>query len=182
VLRWLLPFLLLLNDTPGEEPNGDDGNDDEEEIRDPKAKIHSLEEANARLSKKIKAKDARISELEATEPAADELQAARIEAAFFRTLLVREEPIADIETAWDLASAKGYFDTVKIEDGNVAGMEEALDRLVERYPYLADEAPIEDSEDDTPKPGGRPVGPARKDSRATTATLRERFPALRRRR
>jgi hypothetical protein len=197
------PFLLLLlssilafadtgspdppdddDDSEGDgEQNGDGGNaEEEEEIRDPQAKIKALEEQVGRLSKKLKSKDEHIEQLEAGGNQSAELTASRLEAAFYRTLLFREEPIADVEAAWDLASAKGYLDTVKIEDANVEGMEEALDRLVSRYPYLVDEKEDEEDEE-APKSGGRPVATsARRRKETGAATLAERFPALRGRR
>jgi hypothetical protein len=91
----------------------------------------------------------------------------------------------DLDAAWDLGHAKGIFDLVKVKaDGTVEGMDRALEKILSRYPYLAD-----DAADDEPEP--RPIprkptnGTARKRPSQTgidQAQLRERFPKLKRRR
>jgi hypothetical protein len=73
-------------------------------------------------------------------------------------VLTSSEPIADLDTAWTLGHARGYFDAVEIGEDGVAGMDEALSKLLARYPYLADE-PLTAADDDEPpaKPSGRPM-------------------------
>lgn len=55
------------------------------------------------------------------------LRAARVENAFLREVFGREERLTDLETAWDLASVRGYLDTVMVNDkGEVQGMTEEI--------------------------------------------------------
>ena len=66
------------------------------------------------------------------------------------------------------------------DDGTVQGMEDAVDRVLDRYPFLVGSSDSPE-EDDSPKPAGtRPVGPITQ-KRPARASLAERFPALRRR-
>jgi hypothetical protein len=90
----------------------------------------------------------------------------------------RDEPISDLETAWDLGSIRGYFDPVK-DDGE--GMSDALDKLIDRYPYLRDYEASADNGDEGPKHGQRPVR-KRREQATTDGTLAGRFPALKGRR
>lgn len=155
----------------------DDEDSDDDEVKDPEKKRLSAEAAKWR--KKFRAAEARIAELEAGD---DRLRSARLEAAFLRAVMGHDQAIGDVETAWDLASAKGYMDPVKVEEnGTVAGMAEALNRLLGRYPYLVDE------DDGTPAPmpttaSGRPPPPQKGRAGVDRAALGKRFPALGRRR
>ena len=94
-------------------------------------------------------------------------------------MIVWEEPIADLEAAWD--HARGFLELVKVNDsGEVSGMEEALDKLVGRYPYLLDD----EEEDGSPPPrssgprnSGRTPRPKPPGDPGKSA-LQKRFPAL----
>jgi hypothetical protein len=49
----------------------------------------------------------------------------------------REDPIADLDMAWDLMNLRHFVDAVEVaEDGKVQGMDDAVDRLIDRYPFL----------------------------------------------
>ena len=89
--------------------------------------------------------------------------------------------------AWTLSISKGPFDTVEIgEDGEIEGMDGALTRLVSRYPWLREDAPLDDGapEITTAKRMRPPVGSRRqRDNGKQTLTrwhLEKRLPALRR--
>jgi hypothetical protein len=159
--------------------------DDAEATKNPKARIKSLLEANARLVRKLKARDKRIQELEADgDGDGDQLRTARLEVAFLCTVMNSEDRIDDVETAWTLGTARGYFDPVKIsDDGEVEGMDEALGRLLERYPYLVGEDADDEEPPKTSGPSGwQPLKNREAAQASSEASMRQRFPALRRRR
>jgi hypothetical protein len=160
-----------------EEPTADDL----DEIRDPRAKIEALSEANARLVRKVEARDAEIARLnEGGESEA--VRDLRLENAFLRAVVALPDPIRELDDAWTLGNNRGFFDTVEIaDDGTVTGMDDALDRLADRYPWLLDPDAPSDRDDGPPK-RGTPKPPRRKSSEngPTPAELRGRFPALRR--
>jgi hypothetical protein len=146
--------------------------DDDEVIRDPKAMIKSLRSANDRLAKKLE----RLS-------AGESLTASRVEAAFLRCVLERNEPI-DIETAFDLFIVRGFGDAVKVDDeGNVEGMQDAFGKLLRRYPWLAEDGAAPDAPERPSKISGRPIGGTKKRDPSATqmsqASLEKRFKALR---
>jgi hypothetical protein len=186
---WLYLLTLFLDTDPpdGDAPDPDEDEDEDEPTRDPEARIKALTEKVARLGKKLDKKDARIAELESQEgdgtPDTDTTNALRLEVAFLRSVLTAEEPIADLDTAWTLGHGRGFFDTVDIdtETGDVTGMDEALAKLLGRYPYLADEPPEDEEQPDPPaKPSGRPMNAKTPSNQSTAPTkaMRERFPAL----
>jgi hypothetical protein len=185
---YLLWTLLWQTDDPAPDEDPDDPEpdpDDDDEIRDPEAKIRAQEAHIARLHKKIKKQDGLIEELQSQTTDGDALRSARIETAFLRSIMERTDPIADVETAWDLANIRHYFDTVAIDDdGQVTGMPEVLDRLVARYPYLQDDMPEDDVDDPAPRPTktGRRVRKDGNQAAHTRAGMQDRFPALRGRR
>jgi hypothetical protein len=186
---WLLLhllFQLLLLEGNGDPPDDDtdddledDTGDDDEPTRDPEARIKSLREANNRLANKIKKKDEEIAELR--KGSGGDQESALVEISFLREVLSRETPI-DHETALDLALAKGYFDALKVEDGEVSGMPEAIDSLVSRYPWLESDTDADDEDTTTGKPSVRPVNRSRQRGTESRAGLERRFPALGRRR
>jgi hypothetical protein len=191
MIRWLWLLLLLLleggdagNDDGAEEQDAsDDGAEDQgdEEVRDPRALIKSLREANARLAKKLEKKDERITELEGSDGV---IRSARLESGFIRAVFGHRDSI-DLEAAWDLATMKGYLDGVHIQDDGTVdaeGMDSAIEKLVSRYPYLIQESDSP-STDYTPLPRTRQPRPNATDRNAVDrAALERRYPALRRRR
>jgi hypothetical protein len=198
LLATLLARLFLLDTDPGgfdgdgtgdPDESGDGGppgggdDEGEEEIRDPKAKLESLKEANARLAKKAKKLEARVAELErGTSNGGQALRSAQLEAAFLRAVMASSDRVNDVETAFDLFQTKGFADLVKVdEDGTVSGADEALVRLLERYPFFVDEAEDEPPERPKPKPATRPVF---RDKEApplpNRKSMEKRMPALRR--
>jgi hypothetical protein len=72
----------------------------------------------------------------------------------------REDPIADLDMAWDLMNLRHFVDAVEVaEDGKVQGMDDAVDRLIDRYPFLV--SGFSDStEESEPKVGGKVGGRA----------------------
>lgn len=208
MIRWLLllPLLLLKTGAEREEDEDDDSPDDEDEgeenedkdplldddgkpIRDPKAMIKSLKEANRRLAKKLEKKDQRIKKLEDQDGSNGDgdrpssIRSARLESAFMRAVFEYRDSI-DLEAAWDLATLRGYLDGVKVaDDGTVVeeDMEAALEKLVDRYPYLIrddDEPASRDNGDALPKT--RQPRPSRQSKTAVDrAALEKRYPALR---
>jgi hypothetical protein len=209
MLRLLWPFLSLLllkeGDAGEEEEEEEDGEEEEEEhkpkldkhgkpIRD--SRIKELSDEAAKWRKKFREAEARVIELEGegkqkkrSQSFVDgqELREARLESAFVRAVFEHRDSI-DLEAAWDLATYKGFLDAVTVDDddGTVDSdtMTEALERLIDRYPYLIDgkSEPSGENEDE-PKPktrhpvqrhGGKKIG--------DRASLEKRFPALRGRR
>src|SRR5438093_361122 len=103
-----------------------------------------------------------------------------MESAFYRSLLERHEPI-DAETAWDLMHARGFIDAVSFsEEGDVEDMDDALERVLERYPWLLEDG---DSSDADAEPKRRTAPPPKKRTDAAAsqahqqAGLQQRFPA-----
>jgi hypothetical protein len=148
------------------------------DVRDPDKQRLSQEAAKWR--RKFREAEARLKEMKDDTSMPEALRAARLEAAFLREVLARDERV-DLETAWDLANARGYLDPVKLtDDGAVEGMVEAFDRLLGRYPYLADDEDDEPAPDQQPAPKIRPPGGRASRQDLGVAGLRDRFPALRR--
>jgi hypothetical protein len=141
---------------------------------------------NDKKDAELRRKDNRIKELEDERKAAegkesDELRSARLENHFLRTCISRDD-IEDLNSAWDLAEARGFLDSVK-DDGE--GMEEALSSLCDRYPWLLGDEDEEDGGDQPSRlPKTRhPSAPKSEQQRAANAShLKKRFPALRGRR
>jgi hypothetical protein len=159
----------------------DDGDQDEagEDTRDPQARIKSLLAANDRLAKKNTKLQKALSDGSQGDGA--DLVAVRRENAFLRAVLERGETL-DMDTAWDLMNAKGFIDLMKVsDDGEVSGAEEAMQKLVDRYPWLLD---ADGSATDEPTRMPPPSGGRAKKKHDTTAVrhadLKGRLPALRR--
>lgn len=177
-LLWLLRLLMLETDAGElEEQEEDDDTEDVGVVRDPEAYIKALKDQVERLHKKVRKQDSELRDLrDQSNDAA--LRDARLEAAFLRAAVKRGEPIADLETAWDLGHVRGFFDAVT-DDGE--GMGEALDKICQRYPYLLDVDGAPTEPESSIHKGQRRVKPTR-EAHATDRAMRERFPALRGRR
>jgi hypothetical protein len=181
-LLWLLLALLMETAPENDEPedDADEPDDGEEEVRDPEKQALSREAG--RWRQKFRAAESRIAELEAGGEAKEALRSSRLESAFLRAVLAHNGPL-DVETTWDLANVRGFLDAVTIDtDGNVDGMDEALARVLDRYPWLADE-PVGDVGDGSPARRTAPPPKKKKDGAAeqhSRASLEARFPALRR--
>lgn len=169
-----------------EEEDGSSKDEEEgEPIRDPEKQALSHEAG--RWRKKLRAAEAQIKELETTqaEKVAAAIRGARLETAFLRVVFERDESI-DVETAWDLANVRGFLDAVKIgDDGSVDGMTDAIDRVLARYPWLADE-PI-GTDDGLTEPLRRTASPpmrrpGTKEPQFSREQLQKRLPALRKHR
>jgi hypothetical protein len=166
----------------GDSSDGREGGTPPEEIRDPKAKAEALQDRVNRLHRRLKEKDDAIAKLTAdleARPPGDHLRSALLEIAFLKHVMSHEQRIVDIPTAWELGTTKGYFDPVK-DDGE--GMDQALTKLLERYPYLVSEDGDEPSASPT-LPSTRPMNSGRRSSAAhEDRTFQQRFPAMRGRR
>lgn len=121
--------------------------------------------------------DADEAEDDADPTDAPDAEALRIENLFMRSVLARSGSL-DTETAWTLMRERGFLDAVNPDEPET--MDAALDKVVDRYPWLADEAEASAVEPPPLPPSG---GRARKvkDSHRVTdnAGLANRFPALR---
>jgi hypothetical protein len=190
-MTWMLGLLqllslLLLELAPDHDV--DEEAAEEEEARDPYARIKALESEKDRHAKNaIKARaerDEAVAELEAERAGSDDLRLARLETAFLREVMRRGQAI-DVETAWDLAGVKGFLDLATVgHDGEVEGIVEATDRLLDRYPFLTD-ADLTPSDSGEGLPRSAPPPRKRKDSsalRPPRETLEQRFPHLRKHR
>jgi len=198
-MLWLL-LLSMFAETGGDLPgDGDPPGPSEGDARleaefdatkDPAAKFHAMQDHIGRLHRRLEERDKHIRALEAQvdsgggggdgAPAgdADEL---RLENAFLRAAMAADAPL-DFDTAWDLLRVRGFVDAVKVgDDSKVVGMDDALAKLVERYPWLADAPPVPEPKVLPPRPG---VGAGRKRPHASPGQsrtgLESRFPALKR--
>ncbi len=201
MLRLLAVLWTLLLDT-ADPPDPDDDDDQEPDwstIRDPIAKLHSEWEKNRRLTRRLTLAEARLEERQAADPPKptrdppapapasgatgdEQLRASQLEAAFLRSIMAREDVISDVETAWTLLHARGFVDTVNVTDsGEVEGMDEALDKLLGRYPYLAD---VPEQVEPVPTThGGKQTAMNKRRSPVnlpSASALAQRLPALRR--
>jgi len=202
-MAWLIAQLMMfyvtllhLNSTP--DLDGDDDADEDEETepveldgklyKNPQAKIEALESEKTRHAinaKKARAeRDAAVEELEALKGAstAESLASVRMESAFYKALFARDEKI-DADTTWDLLHTKSFADLVTVaDDGNVSGMDAALDKLFDRYPWLLDGfVAVDDDEDEEPKRRTAPPPKKRRDLAGqgqSQKQLAERFPSL----
>jgi len=199
----MLWFLLLsmfaeTGDGDGDPPDAGNGESEEDAdarlkaefdtTKDPAAKFAAMQDHIGRLHRRLDERDKRIRALEAQvdsgggggdgAPAgdADEL---RLENAFLRSAMAADAPL-DLDTAWDLLRVRGFVDTVNVgDDGKVTGMDDALAKLVERYPWLADAPPVPEPKVLPPAIKGarkRPDASAGQNRRG----LESRFPALKR--
>ncbi len=128
---------------------------------------------------------------EAEAKAGDTVRTLRLELSFER--LATRAKITDIEAAWRLV--EDDLKAVTVDEGQVDAerMQQIVDHVVERYPYLRDDyAPQKDTEGEGDPPSspsgtstnaasGRPVnGRRRSDAGADFGALARKFPALRR--
>ena len=200
----LLMFLFVMETAPAEEEEATDDEGDEEEeseetegadeeeeaeaeeeIRDPLAKLRAEVEKKERFARQLKVaqEELAIATKKLEEEPVVALRGSRVQAAFLRAVIDRGERY-DLEAMWDLATARGFFDTVDVtDDGDVEGMEDALGRVLDRYPWLREDVPITE---ERILPGQRkrtaPPPKKRKDSTVaqhTDASMKDRFPALR---
>ncbi len=211
-LLWLHLLSLFLEISPDDEeddedednPSDDEDEDEEEDpqktiqklkdriqelsdVRKPHGKIAALQDQVNRLHRRLKERDQTIKDLEegvSTSHLAA-LKQSRLETAFLQFVIRYDDPL-DVESAWDLGNARHFFDTVKIaDDGTISGMDEAIDTLLSRYPWLSDGGSDPDPEDDSrppkPKTGTHPPKSTNNAAASKTA-MRDRFPALKHRR
>jgi hypothetical protein len=170
---------------PVDEPDNEPSTDPEDyaDVTDPKRKLAAMQNHINRLHRKVDKQDTYIARLEAmSESGTDEavaLRESRLEVTFLRSVIGRDD-VSDIESAWDLATARGFLDAVQVSDaGDVEGMDDAIVRLVHRYPWLADE-PVTSDEPDPSRPSRTANPPKRRRGTGEIGqeSLKERFPAL----
>jgi hypothetical protein len=82
----LIPLVGLWETAADDEPE-DDQDGDDDDIRDPAAKIASMQDHIDRLHKRLEVRDGRIKELE-DEPGTEDDVTIRVEAAFWRELAI----------------------------------------------------------------------------------------------
>ena len=185
----LLLFLLItgLWETQVDDDDTDDSDEDTDgdlatKLKNRKEQVERLARKLDQREKAIRDNEARIAELEAGAGGAGEANNdARLENAYLRAAIARGNDL-DLDTAYDLMRAKGILDTVTVDDsGAVQGMDEAVETVVSRYPWLTDISKAEDSEPVVPpKTGG--AGKGMPGNTGRRASLEHRFPALRGRR
>jgi hypothetical protein len=164
-----------------DEPDTDDDADADEATRDPEAKIKALKEILDRKDRQAKKREERIKELEGQAGSAADANGLRMENAFLRAVMAQGETL-DTETTWALLQSQGFIDAVK---DNGEGMDDALSKTVERYPWLADVSTIPEDEPPTHRPPRPGIGTGRRppaNAPHVDASIRERFPALQHRR
>lgn len=186
---WLLLLRFLLLDTDGDS-DGDDEDEDEGPpddagmTKNPIKRIESLLDANARLSRKLKKKDAEIERLKSKQGSTDgdQLRITRLETAFLRTVMAREDRI-DAAEGWDLVNMRGFLDLATVDDdGEVTGMDAVLEKLLERYPWLLSDDDETEEPPISSRPSGRqPVPNPKATAAASEKALASRFPTLKRR-
>lgn len=206
-LLWL--FLAILGifetapddpDDPDDGPDADDDADEpedhdepEEEIRDPIAKIKALTAANARLARRKKQLEKKLAKAGdgPSEETTKQLVSVKLENTFMRAVLARGTDL-DLDTLHTLMSSKGFFDAVTFDgetgEPDIDSMSEAIEQAIARYPWVEDPPDDDDAEPvRTPSPkvttgtGRKRPDPAAENA-IDTAKIRERFPALKRRR
>jgi hypothetical protein len=155
---------------------------EEEEVRDPEAKMASMQEHIDRLHKRVEERDSRIQELEQVQDTSA-LDAERVRSEFLSAVLRRQDRL-DLDTTWDLFNVRGFVDAVTVMDGEVIGMDGALTKVLDRYPWLVDDK-LETRSSQPQVASGRPVGGKKRReasaSQLDAASLAKRMPALKRR-
>ncbi len=174
----------------GEGTDNDDNDNDNQDVDNPRLKQLSDEAGKYRRKMKEWRKRAEEAEAKVGDANAGEtVRTLRLELAFER--LATRAKITDFEAAWRLV--EDDLKAVNINDDGVVDaerMQQIVDHVVERYPYLRDDyAPAKDSDGDPPSSpsgtssgaSGRPVnGRRRSDAGADFGALARKFPALRR--
>ncbi len=178
----------------GEEEGGGTGNDDDDndnqDVDNPRLKQLSDEAAKYRRERNEWRKRAEEAEAKVGDANAGEtVRTLRLELSFER--LATRAKITDIEAAWRLV--EDDLKAVNIDDEGVVDaerMQQIVNHVVERYPYLRDDyAPQKEEGDPSSSPSGtstnaasgRPVnGRRRSDAGADFGALARKFPALRR--
>jgi len=198
---WFLLLSMLAETGDGGDGDGGDGESEDDAdarlkaefdaTKDPEAKFCAMQDHIGRIHRRLDERDKQIRALEAQvdsgggdgnggdgAPSGDANEL-RLENAFLRAAMAADEPL-NTEDAWDLLNAKGFIDAVKVgDDGKVSGMNDAIVKLVERYPWLADAAPVPEPKVLPPAIKGarkRPDASAGQNRRG----LESRFPALKR--
>ncbi len=167
----------------GEDEGDNDDNNDNQDVDNPRLK--QLSDEAAKYRRKMNEWRKRAEEAEAKAGDTETVRRLRLELSFER--LATRAKITDIEAAWRLV--EDDLKAVNINDDGVVDaerMQQIVDHVVERYPYLRDDyAPAKDTDGDPssspsdPSPSGRPVnGRRRSDAGADFGALAKKFPAL----
>lgn len=173
-----------LKDDTGTDEDGEQ--DDDDAVGNPRIKKLSEEAKRHRLAAKAEKDRADAAEAALAEAQGeDTVRELRIELAATKANLTRAEPFKDLEAALAMVD----LTAVKVaDDGTVSGLDDALDYVAKRYPYMVDDsggtAPRSRAGDDVPmRPSGRQTNGQKKNPNGYDRTfLEKRFPALRSRR
>ena len=180
-----------LEDDTGADGDDTEGDDDEQEeddeaVSNPRIKKLSEEAKRHRLAAKAEKDRADAAEAALAASQGDgTVRALRIELAATKANLTRAEPFKDLEAAMAMVD----LSAVKVDDdGKVSGLDDALDYVAKRYPYMVDDSgtaprPPADDDDTIRRPSGRQTNGSKAPSNGLNrTTLEAKFPALRRRR
>lgn len=174
---------------PADDLDEDDDEPTEEElVKHPRLKKLSEEAKRHRLA--AKAEKDRADAAEAALAAAsgkgndEQVRQLRIELAATKANLARPEPFKDLDAALALLDLGG----IQVDDdGNVVGVDQALDFVARKYPYMVDDSGGTTTDRPSPadlpdRPSGRMTNGPKKQPGYDRALLEKRFPALRSRR
>lgn len=161
------------NSTPADDTDDQDDEDanDDAPVRD--KKLFELSQENK------KQRHATKRERDRAEGLQERVSTLMLENAFIKAAVGR---VSDFDAALKLMDRTGITIT---PEGEVTGVDEALAKVIERYPYVADEDAPGDTDLNTALAGlqasGRPANGKRTSVGATNSkVLRDKFPALRR--
>jgi hypothetical protein len=170
---------------PADDLPDEDDDQDDETVSHPRIKKLSEEAKRHRLAAKAEKERAdRADAALAEAQGADQVRALRLELAAIKHNATRPEPFKDVEAAMAMVDLSAV---TLGDDGTVSGLDDALDYVAKKYPYMVDDsgtAPARPAADDLPmRPSGRQTNGRRGDgSGYNRSTLEGKFPALRRRR
>lgn len=182
------------DDNAGGEDEGQEQEDDTESDND-NPRIKQLSDEATKYRRERNEARRQLDELKGKGGKSDDSETVRrlrLELSFER--LATKAKISDIEAAWRLV--EDDLKAVKVEDDRVDAerLQQIVDHVVERYPYLRDDyAPQKDkdtegdpssspSDTSTNATSGRPInGRRRSDTGLDARTLTAKFPALTRR-
>jgi len=188
------------NDSDDDDEDDDDADDGADDIKDPKAKIHSLTEANARLARKLEKKDGTISdmekrlkqiedkdkdevtkkgeELESTQKELTDLQAQYRELEI-ENVLLSDDNIVHLSARRRKMIIREVLPDLEVEDDGDSNLQELLEKLEKDDPGLFDngDKDDDDSKDDAdtsatrrPKTKTAPTGNRKKKDKGNQAT------------
>lgn len=163
------------NDEHGEDSSSSIADEDDEEDED-----GELPKVARKYKTRMKAADKRASSAEKErDQAREELEDTRVELAVRREIAEGERSFQDADLVLDLVR-----EHVVVQDGEPTKVEEALDWLADRHPYLLSDDEDDDERVEPERSNGRSGPPLNKPKRTTSSkldkeTLRRKYSALR---